>query len=156
MPKSLPLSLIAGIAGLAALSMTLRAQTPPVVSGVVTDDAGRPIAGVEVVATRVIPVATPPVYSRPTDAAGRYAFDRLALGNYIFGVRIESVAAPLPADAASFTAGAAVVVDRDRRAFALFSGPMPPREPDGSRCVPLRRGLLRRRDHTDRRAADLG
>ena len=132
MPKSLPLSLIAGIAGLAALGMTLRAQTPPVVSGVVKDDGGRPIAGVEVVATRVIPVATPPVYSLPTDAAGRYAFDRLALGNYTFGIRIESVAAPLPADAGSFAPGAAVVVDGDRRAFAQFSGPMPPREPDGS------------------------
>ncbi|HEX5213926.1 MAG TPA: carboxypeptidase-like regulatory domain-containing protein [Vicinamibacterales bacterium] len=140
MPKSLPLSLIAGIVGLiagivglAALG-TLRAQTPPVVSGIVTDDAGRPIAGVPVVATRaaIPPLAMPPMYSRPTDAAGRYAFDRLALGNYTFGVRIESIAAPIPADSATVMPGAGIVIDRDRRAFAQFFGPMPPREPDGS------------------------
>ena len=66
------------------------AQTPPVVSGVVTDDAGRPIAGAVVVATRdaIAPLATPPVSAARTDATGRYGFERLAPGNYRFGVRI--------------------------------------------------------------------
>ena len=126
------------IAALAALIVAAGAQpVPTVASGVVRDDAGAPVAGAVVAATRASPIGSvidSPVLSRPTDVSGRYSFDALGRGNYIFGVTIASQASAMPAGAANLTPGASIqdtatagvtIIDRDGRAFAVLAGPVP-------------------------------
>ncbi len=135
------------IAALAALGLAVSPQTSvPVVSGVVRDDAGAVLAGAVVAATRVdpVPLNNPAMLSRPTDASGRYAFESLGRGNYVFSVTIPSTAAPLPSGAAAVAPGASVrgdspasvvIVDRDGRTFAATAGPVPAAE--GNRITTL-------------------
>jgi carboxypeptidase family protein len=136
------------IPALAALCLAGGPQTtPPVISGVVRDDAGTAVAGVVVMATQVAPVSVsnpPPVPSRPSDASGRYAFESLGRGIYVFSVTVPSTAAPLPSEAAPFQAAASVrgdspagvtIVDRDGRAFVTIAGPVP--AADGNRIATL-------------------
>jgi hypothetical protein len=72
--------------------------------------------------------------SRPTDASGRYVFESLGRGNYVFSVTIPSTAAPLPPGAAALAPGASVrsdspatvtMVDGDGRTFVAIAGPVP-------------------------------
>ena len=128
------------IPALTALSLAFGPQAnAPVVSGIVRDDAGAAIAGVVVTATRVDPIAAifPVIVSRTTDSSGRYAFDSLDRGNYVFGVTVTSYAAPVPQGAATLAPGARIrsdtsaavtIVDRDGRTFATINGPVPPAE----------------------------
>ena len=135
------------IGGLAALSLALGAQTTrPVVSGVVRDDGGATISGVIVTARRADGIAStyPPIVSHPTDSSGRYAFDNLERGIYVFGVTTSSVAAPMPPGISNLTPGASIrgdastgvtIVDRDGRAFVTIAGPVPATE--GGRLTTL-------------------
>lgn len=128
------------IPALTALSLAFGPQTTaPVVSGIVRDDAGAALAGAMVTATRVDPIAAifPVIVSRTTDSSGRYAFDSLDRGNYVFGVTVTSDAAPIPQGAPTLapgarirsgTSGGVTIVDRDGRTFAMINGPVPPAE----------------------------
>jgi hypothetical protein len=131
------------IPALAALGLAIGPQTtPPVISGVIRDDAGAAVAGAVVTATLVAPASVsnpPPVPSRPSDASGRYAFESLGRGIYVFSVTVPSTAAPLPSGAAPLQAGASIrgdsragvtIADRDGRTFVTIAGPVP--SPDGT------------------------
>jgi hypothetical protein len=123
--------------GLIALTLATSAQTrQSVVSGVVRDDAGAAIAEAIVIATRTGGLAAfeSPILSEPTDGSGRYAFEYLTRGNYVFGVTIPSHAAPMPPRTANFAPGAMIrgdgpvgvtVIDRDARTFLTIAGPVP-------------------------------
>jgi hypothetical protein len=136
------------IPALAAVCLAVGLQTtPPVISGVVRDDAGAAVAGAVVTATLVAPVSVtnpPPVPSRPSDASGRYAFESLGRGIYVFSVTVPSIAAPLPSEAAPLQPGASIrgdspsgvtIMDRDGRTFVTIAGPVP--APDGTRITSL-------------------
>jgi hypothetical protein len=120
---------------LAVVAVTFGVQTsPPAVSGVVKDDAGVAIAGAVVAAKRTDGIAStyPAILSRPTDSSGRYAFDNLARGIYVFSVAFSSYAAPIPSGILTLAPGVGIrdatsvtVVDRDARSFVTITGPVP-------------------------------
>jgi hypothetical protein len=125
------------LSGLIALTLAASAQTrQSVVSGVVRDDEGAAIAGAIVTATRVGGIAALdlPALSEPTDGSGRYAFEYLARGNYVFGVTIPSQAAPMPPRTVDLAPGTMIrgdgpvgvtFIDRDARTFLTIAGPVP-------------------------------
>jgi carboxypeptidase family protein len=122
---------------LAVAGVTFGVQTsPPAVSGVVKDDAGVAIVGAVVAAKRTDGIAStyPAIRSRPTDASGRYAFENLDRGIYVFSVTISSDAAPIPSGILKLAPGVGIrdaasanmtVVDRDARSFVTIAGPLP-------------------------------
>ena len=128
MPQALANCVIPAVA---ALTLAAGLQNyPSIASGIVRDEAGTPVAGVVVAARRPFGASLSDVLvlSRPTDSSGRFSFDNLGRGNYVFGVTISNQAAPIPPGAADLKPGAiardgagVTIVDRGGRTFVTIA-----------------------------------
>ena len=95
-----------------AADFTLRAESAAY--GVVVDDAGRPLSGilVEAVAAELAGYKPDTIFEpATTDARGRFAFDYLPPGAYVFGVNVTKGRYKPPSGPATFLPGTAAVKD---------------------------------------------
>ena len=104
-----------------AADFTVRAESA--VHGIVLTDTGLPVAGVMVDAVaEELAGYRPKAFHSPmrTDAAGRFSFDRLPPGAYVFGVNITEAQGGSPSGPPTFLPGVALA--RDAAVFHLKPG----------------------------------
>jgi hypothetical protein len=101
---------VADLRACIAADFTLRAESAA--HGLVVDDAGRPLSGilVEAVAAELAGYTPDAIFDpATTDARGRFAFDYLPPGIYVFGVNVTKGRYRAPSGPATFLPGTAAV-----------------------------------------------